>query len=163
MGDCVRRLTSERVSSHPPWRRGSPLAEKVVQKPIALPLHERREVPSLPSKPFFIEIEALVRPFAIDLHQPLDRRRVELQMEEKSVGILVGEGLIRTQRGRRQERRAARQIKRIAVPLQNRHVPIESAEETMRRTFRCQLNGVIADLFRRLRVDRLGYTRAPSA
>jgi hypothetical protein len=95
--------------------------------------------PELPSKPVFIEIEALVRPFAINLYEPLDHCRGELQMEEKSVGILIGEGLIPTQRGGRQERCAARQIERITVPLQNTHVPIEPLEEMMCRTFRRQM------------------------
>src|SRR5262245_11398735 len=101
--------------------RDCPLVEKVVQKPIALPLHERREAPRLSSEPFFSQINGLVRPFAIDLHEPLNHRRSQLQMEEKSVSIFVGESLVPTQRGSCQERCAARQIERITVPLQNTH------------------------------------------
>src|SRR5262249_47605773 len=124
---CARRSAADRHLA-----RGSPV-EKVVQQPIALPLHERREGPGLPSKPLFIEIEVLVRPFAIALHEPLDDRRGELQVEEQRVRVLVGEGLIPTYRGGRQERCAARQIEGITVPLKNAHILIESLEEGMGR------------------------------
>src|SRR5262249_61863457 len=77
-------------------------------------------------------------------------------MEENSVSVLARESLVPTQRGGRQERCAARQIERITVPLQNTHVPIKPLEETVGGTFRRELNGAVADLFRGPRVDLVG-------
>jgi hypothetical protein len=85
----------------PPWRKE--LAEEIVQKPIALGLHERPEISSFLVQLFFIEIEVLARPFAIDLCQSPDHLGRELQMEKKAVCIPVGKGLISAQSRSRQQ------------------------------------------------------------